>query len=315
MYVDYIKAKGNIEDVMIVDAEDCNHWAGTPDFMLREYTASIVQEDGTDKDELVNEATNLLKLMSGRGRPSQGLRLNGGKKQQILRAFQDDDANTFVVFGKVMKGGCCIAGAGKCIIVATFDELKGHSSAGCNEVVVEMAKYLLQISWPSGTEDASAAGTSIAASSWQPYVETMLVGKGDIENAIICSSTDGTVWASTPDFTLKTYEAEIPQEDGTDVTETVDEAKNLVQLMKGGPKPSQGLRLNGERKMQILRAFEDDEAGCYVVYGKKMKGGCCVAVSNTAIVVGVFNELKGHNSAGCNTNVTELVKYLKSVNA
>ena len=41
--------------------------------------------------------------MSGRGRPSQGLRLNGGKKQQILRAFQDDDANTFVVFGKVVS--------------------------------------------------------------------------------------------------------------------------------------------------------------------------------------------------------------------
>jgi hypothetical protein len=40
--------------------------------------------------------------------------------------------------------------------------------------------------------------------------------------------------------------------------------------MKGGPKPSQGLRLNGEKKMQILRAFEDDEAGCYVVYGKKV---------------------------------------------
>lgn len=34
MYVDYIKAKGNIEDVMIVDSEDCNHWAGTPDFMV-----------------------------------------------------------------------------------------------------------------------------------------------------------------------------------------------------------------------------------------------------------------------------------------
>lgn len=34
MYVDYIKAKGNVEDVMIVDSEDCNHWAGTPDFMV-----------------------------------------------------------------------------------------------------------------------------------------------------------------------------------------------------------------------------------------------------------------------------------------
>ena len=40
--------------------------------------------------------------------------------------------------------------------------------------------------------------------------------------------------------------------------------------MKGGAKPPQGLRLNGDKKMQILRAFEDDEAGCYVVYGKKV---------------------------------------------
>ena len=46
-----------------------------------------------------------------------------------------------------------------------------------------------------------------------------------------------------------------------------------------------------------------------------MKGGACVAVSNTAIVVATFNELQGHTSAGCNNNVTELVKYLKSVNA
>lgn len=35
MYVKYIVAKGNVADVMIVDAEDCNHWAGTPDFMVR----------------------------------------------------------------------------------------------------------------------------------------------------------------------------------------------------------------------------------------------------------------------------------------
>ena len=41
--------------------------------------------------------------MSGQGRPPQGLRLNGGKKQQILRAFQDDEVNTFVVYGKVVR--------------------------------------------------------------------------------------------------------------------------------------------------------------------------------------------------------------------
>ena len=63
-----------------------------------------------------------------------------------------------------------------------------------------MAKYLLQISWPTGTEDPSAGGGGIAAASWQPYIESMLVGKGDIDQALICSKTDGTVWASTPDF-------------------------------------------------------------------------------------------------------------------
>lgn len=104
-----------------------------------------------------------------------------------------------------MKGGCCVAAAGKCIIVGTFDELKGHTSSGCNEVIVEMAKYLLQITWPTGVEEAAPEGAgAMSASSWQPYVETMLVGKGDIENAIICSSTDGAVWASTPDFTVRT---------------------------------------------------------------------------------------------------------------
>lgn len=103
-----------------------------------------------------------------------------------------------------MKGGCCIAAAGKCILVGTFDELKGHSSAGCNEVIVEMAKYLMQITWPSGVEEAAAAGGgSMTTSSWQPYIETMLIGKGDIEHALICSNTDATVWASTPDFTVR----------------------------------------------------------------------------------------------------------------
>jgi hypothetical protein len=40
MYVKYILAKGNVADVMIVDAEDCNHWAGTPDFMV--ITSSVL---------------------------------------------------------------------------------------------------------------------------------------------------------------------------------------------------------------------------------------------------------------------------------
>lgn len=309
-----MKAKGNVEECMIIDAEDGAHWAGTPDFVLREYTATIAQEDGTDKEEVVNEAKNIIQLMAGKSRPPQGLRLNGGKKQQILRAFQDDEVGAFVVYGKIMKGGCGVFGAGKCIIVATFDETKGHTSAGCNNVLSEVAKHLLQASWPTSEVPLNdSGGGASGAASWEPYIKEMLLAKGNIAQALICSKTDGTLFASTPGFQLKTYQAEIAQEDGTDVMETVNEAANIVTLMKGGPKPPQGLRINQEKKYQILRAFEEEEVG-FVVYGKKMKGGCCIAVSNTAIVVGVFDETKGHTSAGCNTNVTELVKYLKAAN-
>lgn len=45
--------------------------------------------------------------------------------------------------------------------------------------------------------------------------------------------------------------------------------------MEGGSKPSQGLRLNQEKKYQILRAFQDDDAGCYTVYGKKVVYSLC----------------------------------------
>lgn len=157
-----------------------------------------------------------LQLMSG-SKPLQGLRINGGKKQQILRSFKDDDVQNFIIYGKIvslfpfllatltfsqMKGGCCICGAGKCIIVATFDEIKGHSSAGCNDVIQEMAKYLLQISWPSGTQEASGGASGSAGSTWQPYIQTMLLAKGDIKDALICSASDGTIFASTPEFTV-----------------------------------------------------------------------------------------------------------------
>ena len=46
---------------------------------------------------------------------------------------------------------------------------------------------------------------------------------------------------------------------------------------------------------------------------EQTRGGCCVCVSDTAIIVGVFDENAGHSSAGCTTVVTDLVMYLKSV--
>ena len=43
-----------------------------------------------------------------------------------------------------------------------------------------------------------------------------------------------------------------------------------MQLMKGGAKPPQGLRIM-QKKFTILRNFTDDEVDAYTVYGKKVR--------------------------------------------
>lgn len=63
---------------MIIDSATGAHWASSPDsFQLKEYSAAISQENGSEKQETVNEATSLLQLVKSGSHP-HGLRLNGG---------------------------------------------------------------------------------------------------------------------------------------------------------------------------------------------------------------------------------------------
>lgn len=48
-YVDFMKSKGNLQEIMIVSAETGAVWASTKDFQLREYKANIVQEVYNDQ--------------------------------------------------------------------------------------------------------------------------------------------------------------------------------------------------------------------------------------------------------------------------
>eukprot|EP01031_Cornospumella_fuschlensis_P042769 gene42769-52260_t len=83
-HVDYMIARGNLANVMIVSSEDGSLWASTDAerFFLQEYQATITQEDGTERSETVNEAANLVKFMKGQSVGGQGLRVSG-KKQQV----------------------------------------------------------------------------------------------------------------------------------------------------------------------------------------------------------------------------------------
>lgn len=68
-------------------------------------------------------------------------------KFQILRSFEEN--GTFVVLGKKMKGGCVIISTSKAILVATFDEMQGHTSSGCNIVLSDLATYLATAEAPT----------------------------------------------------------------------------------------------------------------------------------------------------------------------
>lgn len=314
-YTDFLKSLGNIENVMLISSEDGGLWSSTPTtFFLKEYDAMIAQEDGTDKSEVVNEAKNLLSYILGTASPAQGLRINGSPKQQIVRNYKDDETNLTVIIGKHSQGGSCIAHAGKCIIVATHSEAAGHKAPGCNDNVVFMARYLYKSVWPSDSDSSTANSSDVArlndgSASWKSYIDSMLIGKGSVKEAIICSKADGAVWSSSSaDFGLKTYETAIANDDGIDTIETVDESKNMLKLLQGIKSPY-GLRVN-EVKYQVLRSFDEENSGCYTIYGKKSKGGICCMCTNKAVIIATFDESVGHSSSACNISMSDLGKLL-----
>jgi hypothetical protein len=228
-FVDFMIGRGNIFELMIISAENGAMWASSdPEgFYLREYPATITQEDGSEREEIVNEANNIVLFMKGQ-KPAQGLRINGKKKEQITRNFKDEDTNLPVIFSKIPQGGSCVACAGKCIVIGTFNEAKGHSSPPCNETVTMIAAYLSKSVWPNRKDGEPAGGAP--APSWEVYVSTMMIGKGNMLDAMIIEVADGKILASTPNFTLQKYETEIPQEDGTDKMEMVDELANIQRV-------------------------------------------------------------------------------------
>ena len=164
-----------------------------------------------------------------------GLRLNSGKKQMIIRTFLDEESKLPVIYGKFPKGGTCIASAGKVILIGSFYETKDQVGATCNDTIQIMARYLNDSVWPAvdaaDSGGVPAVSESQAKLTWQPFCDQMLVGKGHVAECLIADRGSGSVyaWSTCPQlrqkaeaaggkasFGLLKYEAELPQEDGTD---------------------------------------------------------------------------------------------------
>lgn len=79
--------------------------------------------------------------MQSKVKSPQGLRINQ-VKYQIIRQAEDENSACYSVYGKKTMSGCGIVDCGKCIVVATFDETKQHTSQAMSVVLSDLAKYL-----------------------------------------------------------------------------------------------------------------------------------------------------------------------------
>ncbi|KAI9832705.1 MAG: profilin, required for normal timing of actin polymerization in response to thermal stress [Phylliscum demangeonii] len=161
--------------------------------------------------------------------------------------------------------------------------------------------------------------------SWQAYVDTSLIGTGNLDKAAIFDATGTSVWAASAGFTVRTGPSrgerlrrtkDLPL-DGDAVT---DEAANLpISASQVDPQEtkvivasfndknevkavqSNGLHVGGERYV-VLKA--DDRS----LYGRKGKEGIIVVKTKQAILVTHYPETAQPGTAA---NVVEqLADYL-----
>ena len=120
---------------------------------------------------------------------------------------------------------------------------------------------------------------------FQAYIDTSLIGSGNMTSAAILGSTDASYWAYGGDA--------IPQP---------DEAAHIVKALTD-PALAQGSGITiAGQKYFVLRAEEGK------IYCKLGAGGACIVSSKQAALVGVYTE--GTNPANCNMTVESIAKYL-----
>lgn len=167
--------------------------------------------------------------------------------------------------------------------------------------------------------------------SWQDYINNFLVNFTDAnkgvsasnvcESGAIIGNQDGTIWASTPGFELKTSTVEVDKDDGTTEQVSLVEFNNLVDCFnnKGRSNAKGGIRINGEKYFVV--SYDDDST---ILYLKKSGGGAAVAKSNLGFVIGIFSSSKKltnfhgneepQNPGMTNRVVEELQRFLISNN-
>ncbi|ORY99218.1 profilin [Syncephalastrum racemosum] len=123
--------------------------------------------------------------------------------------------------------------------------------------------------------------------SWQQYVDSNLVGTGQVTKAAILGH-NGSLWASSPGFNVQP-----------------NEAAELVEGFKDSEKiRATGIHLEGAKYL-TLRADERS------IYAKKGADGLAIVKTTQAIIVAYYKE--GIQPGSCVKVVEGLADYLISV--
>lgn len=127
--------------------------------------------------------------------------------------------------------------------------------------------------------------------SWQAYVDTSLVGTGNLDRAAIFNTQGTSVWASSPGFTVSPAEIK-------EIIASYSDTSDVKKIQSGG------FRVAGEKYMTI----KADEKS---VYGKKGKEGMVIVKTLQAILVAHYPETVQPGKA--TNTVEQLGDYLIGV--
>ncbi|MCJ1482500.1 profilin, required for normal timing of actin polymerization in response to thermal stress [Schaereria dolodes] len=145
--------------------------------------------------------------------------------------------------------------------------------------------------------------------SWQAYVDTSLVGTGQLDKAAIFNAEGTSVWAASSGFNVRSHfrqilfwaEIKIPYVAPAEIKEVVNAYKDTAQVKNV---QSAGFHIAGDRYVVIK---SDDRS----LYGKKGKEGIIIVKTTQAILVTHYPESVQPGTAA--NTVEQLGDYLVSV--
>ena len=126
---------------------------------------------------------------------------------------------------------------------------------------------------------------------------------------------DGTPWALSAGFSLGNYSYPLQHEDGSTKTVNVNEFVTALEASKGNRKGSEaGIRMGNQKYMLVKHNPENNSA----YLGREGGGGACIARTNSAVVVGIWNKAAEmsnkqlQNAGDCNDLTEKMAEYLKT---